>query len=347
MAEDGETAAATGGRTLWHGLLAAMLSDLLGPTGIEVRAEVQVAGGIPRADLVLIRREGPAWTEQQKIVLADGLRDLAVREILIEFKFRESLREEDLSRISSCDYPYLRSDQTRGRGDLQSVIVSARSVRKSFLKQFDFRPLTWPGVWESVPHWGGSIRLILLNQLGPEPHNALLKLFASRATERRRAFQSVEDAGLSGRSTALRHDILGLWRVLMGETMEEQKWPPMTHAELKAMGQEVVDFVGRTMTIEDLMRMPGPAAILRKHQEALAEQQAALEAERLAGRKVAQDAEARILRRLLIRKFNELPDWLEDKLSGAGTEDLEIWSERVLTAGSVDDVFQDCRRGED
>jgi len=66
-------------RTAWHILLAVMLSELLGPTGVEVRSEVEVTRGIPRADLILVRRHGRARTEEQRCLLANGLRDLTAR----------------------------------------------------------------------------------------------------------------------------------------------------------------------------------------------------------------------------------------------------------------------------
>lgn len=52
-----------------------------------------------------------------------------------------------------------------------------------------------------------------------------------------------------------------------------------------------------------------------------------------------QQGEARMLRRLLIQRFGELPTWTEVKLREAALEQLEAWSERVLDAGSLEEVF--------
>ncbi|WP_179958212.1 Rpn family recombination-promoting nuclease/putative transposase [Chitinimonas arctica] len=49
--------------------------------------------------------------------------------------------------------------------------------------------------------------------------------------------------------------------------------------------------------------------------------------------------EAKLLRRQLLRKFDPLPDWVEERLSGASTEQLESWGDQILTASSVDEVF--------
>ncbi|MEQ5803222.1 hypothetical protein [Halomonas sp. H10-9-1] len=48
---------------------------------------------------------------------------------------------------------------------------------------------------------------------------------------------------------------------------------------------------------------------------------------------------AQMLLKLLVLKFDELPASIESKVSQAGTEELEVWAERVLTADSLDDIF--------
>ena len=52
-----------------------------------------------------------------------------------------------------------------------------------------------------------------------------------------------------------------------------------------------------------------------------------------------QRGESRLLRRLLIQRFGELPAWAEAKLQEAALEQLEVWSERVLEAGTLEEVF--------
>ena len=51
--------------------------------------------------------------------------------------------------------------------------------------------------------------------------------------------------------------------------------------------------------------------------------------------------EARIglLRRLLQRRFGELPAWVEVRLAEGAFEDLGQWSERILDAAQIEEVF--------
>jgi len=46
-----------------------------------------------------------------------------------------------------------------------------------------------------------------------------------------------------------------------------------------------------------------------------------------------------VLAKLLGLKFGELPDWAVQRLRAADDADLERWTERVLTAPTLDDVF--------
>ena len=45
------------------------------------------------------------------------------------------------------------------------------------------------------------------------------------------------------------------------------------------------------------------------------------------------------MKRLLTRRFQQLPTWVEERLGQASREELESWAERVLDAESLDEVF--------
>jgi predicted transposase YdaD len=54
------------------------------------------------------------------------------------------------------------------------------------------------------------------------------------------------------------------------------------------------------------------------------------------------EGEARLLRKLLIRRFGPLPAWAEAKLAGAEPAHLEVWGERVLEASTLEAVFAEA-----
>ncbi|HWN67242.1 MAG TPA: hypothetical protein VNM90_06355 [Haliangium sp.] len=53
------------------------------------------------------------------------------------------------------------------------------------------------------------------------------------------------------------------------------------------------------------------------------------------------EGQQKVLSKLLGRKFGELPDWAQQRLRAASDADIERWIERVLVAGTLDDVFAD------
>ena len=52
------------------------------------------------------------------------------------------------------------------------------------------------------------------------------------------------------------------------------------------------------------------------------------------------EGESKLLKRLLERRFGVLPAWATEKLSNASESALEAWGEAVLTAPTLDSVFQ-------
>lgn len=52
--------------------------------------------------------------------------------------------------------------------------------------------------------------------------------------------------------------------------------------------------------------------------------------------------EARLLKRQLERRFGLLPKWASERLERAKEEELEAWSETILTAPTLEAVFKDA-----
>ncbi|WP_370551962.1 DUF4351 domain-containing protein [Haliea sp. E1-2-M8] len=52
-----------------------------------------------------------------------------------------------------------------------------------------------------------------------------------------------------------------------------------------------------------------------------------------------EQGERRVLQRQLTRRFGELPAWVLQKLEHASAETLETWTDDVLTASSLEELF--------
>jgi hypothetical protein len=65
-------AAAPFPRTRWHRLLGGLLEALLAPVDISVETEVRVLADPPRADILLLRREGARARQARRECMAQS-----------------------------------------------------------------------------------------------------------------------------------------------------------------------------------------------------------------------------------------------------------------------------------
>ena len=52
-----------------------------------------------------------------------------------------------------------------------------------------------------------------------------------------------------------------------------------------------------------------------------------------------QEGEASVLKKLLRKRFGDLPSWVEDRLAQASSNKLESWAEAILDAKTLEEVF--------
>jgi len=55
------------------------------------------------------------------------------------------------------------------------------------------------------------------------------------------------------------------------------------------------------------------------------------------------EGESKLLRKQLEHRFGDLPNWAINKLNSAPEQNLEAWGEAVLTAPTLEAVFEDSK----
>ncbi len=173
--------------TRWHTLFGALLDSVLTPVGVEVLIDLPVMKTPPEADIVLLRRDSPAWTPEQQAVLPDGIRDNRAGHVILEFKYTQSLTEQALRQAVGYDYFY-RESQSLTAHDVHTVVISAKTPHRGTLRRFGYTISLKPGVYQSTAPLLGRILVLVSNQLEDTVYNAPVKCFASRKAEQRRAF---------------------------------------------------------------------------------------------------------------------------------------------------------------
>ena len=62
--------------------------------------------------------------------------------------------------------------------------------------------------------------------------------------------------------------------------------------------------------------------------------------DRVVYKQAAAESEAKLIRRLLKKRFGDLPEWVDERLDSADTDTLEEWGENLLDAESLEEVFE-------
>jgi len=237
----------------WHTIFAAVLRELLTPLQIQVLDEFPLTG---EADILLIQLlEGQLhWTEEQRQVLPDGLRNSPAREVLVEFKYSQSLNEASFRQALAYDtlYRQQQDKQKLPATAIQTFMVSAKTPQAETLKLLGYEATAHSGVYVSQTLFLRDIGLILLNELSDEPHNAFFKLFASRRQAKLAAVRSVQGLGqLRDKLFWLIKGLLDLWFKTGGISMEA-----ITVDTLIEDGKHIMEWLGPFLTEEEVLNSP-------------------------------------------------------------------------------------------
>ncbi|KPA11698.1 hypothetical protein MHK_008097 [Candidatus Magnetomorum sp. HK-1] len=170
-------------KTLWHDWFGNLFKVSLIPTGLHVETDVPVMQKLPEADVVIIRRSGHKWTENQLIRLPDGIRHTQAEHVLIELKFTESINTDAICQIAGYYKFYKIQHKLSKISDLKCFLVASKTPRKSTLQRFQYRGTRYSGVFKSKCPICELFPIISLNDLSDAPHNILFKLFASKKKE--------------------------------------------------------------------------------------------------------------------------------------------------------------------
>lgn len=196
MEHETKTKTKTKPKTRWHHLLGKYLEELLIPVGIDVLTDVAVMSDPPEADILLLRKKHSEWTEEQKELLPDGIRDSQATDILLEFKYTESVNDKAFRQTVCYDYLYRIAKQKK-QPEVQTFLLSAKTTQRATLEKFAYSQSCVQGVYKSDNPFLKDIPLLSLNELSDELHNAYIKCFASRKKEKRIAYKILEHKGLN------------------------------------------------------------------------------------------------------------------------------------------------------
>ena len=234
-------------RVQYHRLLGSGMRLSLAAVQVNVTTESSILSESPRADILLLRREGTAWTEAQRARLPDGIRDSSAAHILIEFKYTESVTEDGILQAAAYDLFY-RQVQRLSREQTLPVVLSAKTPQKSRLAKWGYEERQ-RGVFRTNLPFVGRVVLLALNRLPAISNNAIVKLFASRKKERESGFAAL-DRYVFAESNELHAYVLGLSQALKVKG-ELNMAEVLTPEKVLEYGKRIRELVFETGTLEE------------------------------------------------------------------------------------------------
>jgi len=200
---------------LSHKLLGRVFEELLTPVNVTVETGLRIMSDSPEADVLLIRRDQQRWTEAQRDLLPDGIRDTEADYVLIEFKYSESVNRDALFQALTYRYLYLKIQKLQPER-LHTVIISSKTPSQKFRVDFGYQESDRPGVWHSNNTMLDILDILVLNDLSDAPHNLFIKCFASRKKEKERSFRKLFESSWKQLNASLQQLFMGMRSIYAG-----------------------------------------------------------------------------------------------------------------------------------
>ncbi len=199
--------------------------------GVEVHIDYPVMSGLPRADIIMIRKE--EWTPEQLEFIPDGIRESNASHIIAEFKYSESVNEYAFRQTAAYEFFYQDFHKLRDE-EIAIFLISSRTPSPSTLAGYGYVLEGPPGVFRSELPFLKRMPLLSLNDLERTPHNLLLKLFASKKERRMAALQALKKIGIASLPGSLRSYLMRLLKILFpgGEIMDDMDMVDMPEGKL-------------------------------------------------------------------------------------------------------------------
>ncbi|KPA18476.1 hypothetical protein MHK_001298 [Candidatus Magnetomorum sp. HK-1] len=173
-----------------HTLFGSMMKEALIPLNLEVESNYEVGKGPPKLDVLIIRRTGDSWTDEQLDFLPDGIRQKKCRYVILELKYTESINQIAIFQTLGYFGSYLKIKGI-SIDDACTFLVSAKTPNNKTLSKLNFEKKQIKGVYEPKVDILKPLSLITLNDLSDKNYNLWIKLFSSKKKQKLSVLQKI------------------------------------------------------------------------------------------------------------------------------------------------------------
>ena len=150
-----------------------------------------VAECLPEPNMLMLNRKFSKLRVEILRRLPDGIRYGNPERVLIKFNFASQPSEDDYKEVLNYYYECLPKYQLHQQ-TVQTVMVSSQCLSSQTLEHFGYDNQPYPGVHVCQNRRFAHLPLISLDELALKPHNAWFKCFASQPTERKKAYEILQ-----------------------------------------------------------------------------------------------------------------------------------------------------------
>jgi len=173
-----------------HTLFGSIMKETLIPQNLEVESSYEIGKGPPKLDVLIIRRKGDWWTDEQLEFLPDGIRQKQCKYVILELKYTESINQ--IAIFQTLGYlGYYVSLKRINIDDACTFLVSAKTPSIETLSKLNFEKTYIKGVFEPKVRVLKPLSLVSLNDLSEERYNLWIKLFSSKKKQKLSALQKI------------------------------------------------------------------------------------------------------------------------------------------------------------
>ena len=246
-----------------HSLFGALMKETLIPLNLEVESNYEIGKGPPKLDVLIIRRKGNRWTDEQLKFLPDGIRQKECKYVILELKYTESINQ--IAIFQTLGYlGYYSSLKNININDVCTFLISAKTPNKKTLSKLSFVKTTIKGLYAPKDKLLKPLSLITLNDLSEEHYNLWIKLFSSKKKHKLSALQKLLSLDLKKMSQELitiLFKIIAFW-LKTGEINMQTVQKNVSQEMLNGISEDVVELFFSLINPERIIRRFKPEDVI-------------------------------------------------------------------------------------
>ncbi len=151
--------------------------------------------GMSSIAIVLRSLEKDGWTERQKQILPDGIRDICKKDYLLDFNCEKPISGWDIEQGVANWFFFSEAEYPRTENAIASVITTF-PLKKKFVRDLRYFEIS-KGVYRSIDPMADCVQLLVIPELPDESWNAPILFFSDDPKVQQQAVLHLHKLGIN------------------------------------------------------------------------------------------------------------------------------------------------------